>query len=431
MLRKIRVEELELGMHLHKLCGSWLNHPFWRVKFVLRDPSDLEKVRVSGVTECWIDTDKSAAVAPAPAVRGTPFVASAANDAFTDPLPVPAPVPLPRTPPPKAPSRVTIEEEAERAAALCRQSKQVVESLFNDVRLGRALDAEQCLPLVDEIASSVERNPGALVSLARLKTHDTYSYMHSVAVCALMVSLGRRLGQDEAATREAGLAGLLHDIGKAMMPLEVLNKPGALTGAEYAVMKTHPERGGELLVEGRGASPIAIDVCLHHHERPDGTGYPHKLGGPALSLHARMGAVCDVYDAITSDRPYKDGWDPAESIARMAEWSSNGQFDPAMFRAFTESVGIYPVGSLVRLQSGRLAVVVEQNAASVVAPRVRVFFSTRSRMPVPLELVDLSRSHCSDRILGRESNDEWSFPHLAELATGQQAARTGHRAAAR
>jgi HD-GYP domain-containing protein (c-di-GMP phosphodiesterase class II) len=428
VLKKIRVEELELGMHLHKLCGAWLSHPFWRVKFVLRDPADLERLRASGVTECWVDTDKS--VAAAPAVRGPPLVACASNDAVAEPPPAQAQLPQPGNAAPKAPRRVTIEEEAERAAALCRQSKDAVESLFAEVRMGRALDAERCLPLVDEIASSVERNPGALISLARLKTHDTYSYMHSVAVCALMVSLGRRLGQDEAATRQAGLAGLLHDIGKAMMPLDVLNKPGPLTGSEYAVMKTHPERGGELLVEGRGASPIAIDVCLHHHERPDGAGYPHGLGGLVLSLHARMAAICDVYDAITSDRPYKKGWDPAESIARMSEWSGKGQFDPGMFRAFTESVGIYPVGSLVRLRSGRLAVVVEQNAAAV-APRVRVFFSTRSRMPVPLELVDLSRPHCSDRILSRESNAEWGFQHLNEFVNGHESLRASPRSAAR
>ncbi|MCE9657893.1 MAG: HD-GYP domain-containing protein [Burkholderiales bacterium] len=412
MLRKVTVDQLALGMHLHALCGSWLSHPFWRTKFLLRDPADLAKIRASGVVECWIDTDKGNDVRPASVLPEPP---TAAAPALAAP---PAPSDTPARP---AVARVSIDEEAARAGALCRQSKQQVEALFGDARMGRALDAEQCLPLVDEIASSVERNPGALISLARLKTHDNYSYMHSVAVCALMVSLSRQLGHDEAAIRAAGLAGLLHDIGKAVMPLDLLNKPGSLTGSEYAVIKTHPERGAELLVEGRGATPIAIDVCLHHHERPDGTGYPHGLGAAALSLHARMGAVCDVYDAITSDRPYKAGWDPSESIARMSDWTARGQFDPAVFGAFIECVGIYPIGSLVRLQSGRLAVVVEQTAGSAMTPRVRVFFSTRSRMPVPLELLDLSQPRCNDRILKSESNEEWSFPHLAELAGGPPA----------
>jgi putative nucleotidyltransferase with HDIG domain len=259
----------------------------------------------------------------------------------------------------------------------------------------------------------VFRNPGALVSLARLKTHDDYSYMHSVAVCALMVALGRQLGLDADACRQAGQAGLLHDIGKALMPAEVLNKPGKLTDAEFDVMRTHPERGHALLLEGRGAGDVALDVCLHHHERIDGTGYPYRLAGAQISQLARMGAVCDVYDAITSTRPYKPGWDPAGSIARMASWQ--GHFDADIFAAFVKSLGIYPIGSLVRLESGRLAVVAEQSPGTLLAPVVQVFFSTKSRLPVPVERLDLAAPGQFDRIVGRESPKAWNFPHLETL----------------
>jgi HD-GYP domain-containing protein (c-di-GMP phosphodiesterase class II) len=252
------------------------------------------------------------------------------------------------------------------------------------------------------------------VSLARLKTADEYSYMHSVAVCALMVSLGRTLGLDEAQCREAGLAGLLHDMGKALMPIEVLNKPGKLTDEEFAIMRSHPERGHELLVEGGGAGAMALDVCLHHHERPDGRGYPHGLQGDALSLHARMGTVCDVYDAITSNRPYKAGWDPGESVARMATWK--GQFDGPVFAAFVRSVGIYPVGSLVRLASGRLAVVVDQHADALTTPIVKVLFSTQSKQPIAVETIDLARSH--DRIVCRESRSAWNLPNIEQVWAG-------------
>ena len=277
------------------------------------------------------------------------------------------------------------------------QSREAVSSLFAEARMGRALDTEKCLPLVDEIATSVWRNPGAIVSLARLKTHDDYTYMHSMAVCALMVSLGRQLGMDEASAREVGMAGMLHDMGKAAMPLEVLNKPGKLTDAEYEIMKTHPQHGYELLQEGKGVGEVALEVTLHHHERPDGRGYPHGLAGDALTRVARMGAVCDVYDAITSNRPYKAGWDPAESIAKMASWA--GQFDTEIFQAFVKSLGIYPIGSLVRMRSGRLGVVVEQSEGSLVAPKVKLFFSTKSNMPISIELVDLSSAGCSDAIV--------------------------------
>jgi HD-GYP domain-containing protein (c-di-GMP phosphodiesterase class II) len=407
MLRKIRVDQLRLGMQLHELCGSWLDHPFWKKRFVLRDEGDLVKLRNSGVVECVIDTSKGFDLDP--------------RERESQPADARAPAPAESAPTndtPTLPAQVTVEEEAARAAALCSRSKKAVESLFTDARLGKILSTDQCLSLVDDIATSMWRNPGALISLARLKSHDNYSYMHSVAVCALMVALGRRLGLDEAQCREAGMAGMMHDIGKAMMPIEVLNKPGTLSNDEYAVIMTHPERGRDLLVAAGDVGLIAIDVCAHHHERPDGRGYPEGLSGEALSLHARMGAVCDVYDAITSNRPYKDGWDPAESIARMSDWGLKGQFDPAVFQAFVESIGIYPTGSLVRLQSGRLAIVAEQNPASSLKPKVKVFFSTKSNMPMAPEILDLGRQGCSDRIVGRESNDKWKFPHLVEMVPG-------------
>ena len=417
MLRKIRVDQLRLGMQLHELCGSWLDHPFWKKRFVLKDESDLQKLRSSGVVECWIDTDKGIDV-------GAPVPVPA------EPRP-PAPLPAPssgRKPPdetPTLPAHVPVAEEAARAAALCSRSKKAIESLFGDARLGKVISTDQCLHLVDDIATSMHRNPGALISLARLKSHDNYSYMHSVAVCALMVALGRRLGLTENECREAGMAGMLHDIGKAVMPLEVLNKPGSLSNDEYAVIMTHPERGRELLAAAGDVSEMAIDVCFHHHERPDGRGYPEGLSGAQLSLHARMGSICDVYDAITSNRPYKDGWDPAESIARMSEWTGKGQFDPAVFQAFVESIGIYPTGSLVRLQSGRLAIIAEQNPAFALKPKVKVFFSTKSLMPMAPEIIDLARQGCVERIVGRESNDKWKFPHLDEMVPGYDELRAG------
>jgi HD-GYP domain-containing protein (c-di-GMP phosphodiesterase class II) len=401
MLKKISVSELRLGMHLHSFDAAWIEHPFWRTRFTLVDAADLSAIADSGVRECWIDAslgiDLATPAAPAVVPPNSGAVAPRA---------------------PRAAAKTTdLGSELDRAAALCRRSKDAVASMFNEARLGKAIDAEHCRPLVNDIAESVYRNPGALVSLARLKTADDYSYMHSVAVCALMVSLGRTLQLSEAQCKEAGLAGLLHDMGKALMPSEILNKPGKLSDEEFAVMRSHPERGHALLVEGGGASDAVLDVCLHHHEKVDGSGYPHKLAGNAIMLFARMGAVCDVYDAITSDRPYKAGWDPAESIARMASWQ--GHFDADVFSAFVKSMGIYPTGSLVRLASGRLAVVIEQNAQSLTTPVVKVFFSTKSNLPIEAQRLDLAKSN--DRISGRESRTDWNFPQIESLWGGDHA----------
>jgi putative nucleotidyltransferase with HDIG domain len=283
--------------------------------------------------------------------------------------------------------------------------------------MGGAIDPKSFVPVVNDIVNSVNRHGDALVSLSRLKQADQYTYMHSVAVCALMVSLGRQLGLDEEESRLAGMAGLMHDIGKAGTPLEILNKPGSLTESEFEVMRQHPAHGEKMLRESGFAEEAVLDVVRHHHERISGNGYPDKLPPERISRLARMGAVCDVYDAITSDRPYKGGWDPAEALARMASWK--GHFDEDMLRAFIRSLGIYPTGSLVRLASGRLAVVVEQNRGKITAPRVKVFFSTTSGTQLKPQLLDLAQSGCTDKILSREAREKWPFKHIEEIWRGE------------
>jgi putative nucleotidyltransferase with HDIG domain len=428
-LKKVRVDQLRLGMHLQELCGAWIDHPFWKTQFVLRDNADLVKLRDSDVRECWIDTSKGLDVAeqvvPAAAVAAVAAPDRRSADGAGEPAgspPPPAPAPAPQT--------VPFAQEVERAAALVQQSREAVVSLFNEARMGKALDTSGCADLVNEVTGSVWRNPGAMLSLARLKTHDDYTYMHSVAVCALMVALARQLGMDEAAAREAGMAGLLHDMGKAAMPLSVLSKPGKLTDAEFRVMRSHPECGHAMLLgrepevgEALGAiTEGVLDVALHHHEKVDGSGYPHGLKDGQISLLAKMGAVCDVYDAITSNRPYKAAWDPSESIGKMASWRK-GHFDELVFQAFVKSLGIYPVGALVRMKSDRLAVVVEQNEGAMTSPKVKVFFSTRAQLPVTVEVLDLSQPGCTDRIVSRESNSVWKFPHLDSLWAGPEVLR--------
>jgi putative nucleotidyltransferase with HDIG domain len=275
--------------------------------------------------------------------------------------------------------------------------------------------------LVDDINDSVTRNPGALISLARLKSVDDYTYMHSVAVCAMMVALARQLGMDEEQTRSAGLAGLLHDMGKVHVPLNILNKPGKLTTAEFTQIQSHPADGLRMLMGGANVDPVALDVCLHHHERIDGSGYPDRLKGDDISVFAKMAAVCDVYDAISSNRPYKSGWDPADSLHKMSEWAS-AHFDRGVFQAFVKSLGIYPVGSLVRLTSGRIGVVVEQHTKSLTKPVVKVFFSIKANIRIPAETVDLSSIDTTEKIAAREDPAKWHFPDLNELWSGSSVA---------
>ncbi len=404
MLKKISTQQLRVGMFIHEVCGSWMDHPFWRGSFKVSDARQI--AQLSGVSEVIIDISKGLDVEDA-RVEVVDDVEVGSDQDRAEPSPEADPEDAPSV------QQCSLQQEVQRAGRVIAQSRAAMRSMFQDVRMGKAVDTEHCLPLVQEISDSVERNPGAIISLARLKTSDDYTFMHSVAVCALMVSLARQLHLSPDECREAGLAGLVHDIGKAMMPLEVLNKPGALTAEEFAIMKSHPEEGHKLLVEGKGVGPTALDVCLHHHEKVNGKGYPHGLKGDEISLFAKMGAVCDVYDAITSNRPYKAGWDPADSITKMAAWSKEGHFDERIFQAFVKSIGIYPTGSLVKLQSGRLAVVVEQGTSSLLNPVVKVFFSTKANQPITPELLDLSKS--VDQIVSRESPSAWGFRNLDQL----------------
>ena len=404
MLKKITTDRLALGMHIKEFCGSWMDHPFWRGGFVVNDPKDLATIQASSITEVWIDCTKGI------------DVVERRQEAEAVPPPVPERRSLSEATAEVRPGAVaptSMAVELVQAARIFSESRQAVMSMFQEARMGNAVDATRAKAMVEDIADSVSRNAGALISLARLKNADDYTYMHSVAVCAMMVALARQLGLDTEQTRSAGLAGLMHDLGKAAMPLDVLNKPGKLTDAEFAVIKTHPVRGHQLLERSGEKNPIVLDVCLYHHEKIDGSGYPKGLKGDAISLFAKMGAVCDVYDAITSNRPYKSGWDPAESMRMMAEWK--GHFDPKVFQAFVKSLGIYPIGSLVRLSSGRLGVVVAQTGKSLTMPTVKVFYSTKSSLRIAPEVIDLSRPGVKEKIEQREDPAKWGFSDLNAL----------------
>jgi putative nucleotidyltransferase with HDIG domain len=297
------------------------------------------------------------------------------------------------------------------------KSRQAVTSMFEEARMGKAVDTHGAQRLVEEISDSVSRNPGALISLARLKTADDYTYMHSVAVCALMIALARQLALDEQQTRSAGIAGLLHDLGKAAMPMEVLNKPGKLTDAEFAIIKSHPEEGYRMLLSspagrrcgpGCGPAPPREDRRLGLPEASEGRrDQPFRQDGRGLRRLRRDHLEPALQGRLGPGRI-------AAQDGRVEQWS----FRPAVFQAFVKSIGIYPIGSLVLLNSGRLGVVTEQNEKSLLSPRIKTFFSTRSNSRIRPEVIDLSRPGCPHKIVSREDPAKWNFPDLHEIWSG-------------
>ena len=388
MLKKIRIEQLQTGMYVHALCGSWLSHDFWRTTFLVDKPEILQKLQASPVKEVWIDTSRG-------------------ND-----LPEEAPV-QPSAHNDNTAASSTLQHELQRAAAVCEEARDAVLGMFNEARMGHALDTQTASNVVSSITNSVDRHPDALISIARLKTADNYTYMHSVAVCGLMVALAKKMKFSPAQVQQAGMAGLLHDMGKAYSDQDILNKPGALTEEEFKHMQKHPVKGYLMLKEHIEDEAI-LDACLHHHERMDGKGYPHGLTAADLQTLARMTAICDVYDAITSDRPYKKGWAPGNALQRMAQWCPY-HLDKQIFDIFIQTIGLYPMGSLVRLESGLLGVVCAPSKESMSAPQVAAFYHIDSqRMLRPAKLLDLEKM-TDERIVSGEDPSKWPFKNLESL----------------
>lgn len=371
-------------MYLHAVEASWLDNPFWRSRFLITRESEIAALLQSGVATVVIDLERGAG----PGIEAGPAQPGSGPPASIAP----------------APPASTFAAERERAAAVIARTKEAMKNVFEDSRHGAVIQSEAVRAIADEIAGSVRAHPHALIGMVRLKSKDEYTYVHSVAVCALMVNLARQLGLDEALVRDMGLAGLLHDIGKMAVPDAILNKPGALDDVEFGVIRTHPRRGGHMLRLASDMPAIALDVCHHHHERIDGTGYPYGLKGDDISVAARMGTVCDVYDALTSNRPYKEGWSPAEAVSQMHGWT--GQFDPAILFAFFQSIAVFPAGMLVRMRTDHLAIVLP-NGRRASRPRVRIFYDIAGDALIrPRELV-LASVDASRDIAVEEAPADW------------------------
>lgn len=391
MIKKIPSANLQLGMFIHELDCDWLTHPFLRNQFKLVNDQQIQKIIETGIHHVYIDTDRGLDVPDAPTeeeVRENLQKEMIELATAQEPAIV----------------RVSREEEIQRARAIKGRAQQMVRNVMADARLGRAVEVELVDGMVENITESILRNSGAILGLLMIKNKDDYTFLHCVSVCALMVAFCRTLGIDQETTRQAGMGGLLHDTGKALVPDEVLNKPGKFTDEEYEIIKRHPGDGHAILLRSPEIGPIPLAITRHHHERMDGNGYPDKLPAGQIQQLVRMSSIVDVYDAITADRCYHRGIPATDALRKLHEWS-DFHFDPKLVQAFIRCVGIYPVASLVRLESGRLAVVTEQHESNLLLPKLKVIFNTKTGHPVSPYDVDLSRpmgAGGADRIVSHE-----------------------------
>jgi HD-GYP domain-containing protein (c-di-GMP phosphodiesterase class II) len=296
-------------------------------------------------------------------------------------------------------------ERAEIRRVLGKSVRQVRQA-FDSVTRGDPISLDRLSGAIDDLSVAMERNREMMIGVSRLKSKDEYTFAHSVAVGALMIGLGREIGLDEATVFELGLGGLVHDVGKMSIANRILNKPGPLTADEFAEMKRHPEIGHAMLLEDPAASPIALEVTLRHHERLNGSGYPDGLAGDAVSLYARIAGICDVFDALTSARVYKDAMPAHEAISLMAGWQ--GHFDRDLLVAFMRTIGCYPTGMLVRLTSHRLGIVLPPGRR-MGRPRARVFHCAATDTPLPPTDVVISLQGGEERVVSEEQPERWAI----------------------
>lgn len=391
MIKRIRSEQLKPGMFIHDLNCGWIDHPFVFNTFRVKDEATVQKIVAYGIRELYIDTSVGLDVADAPTQAEVDTeihqgIIRAAEGS---------------KPPPPAPLR----EEIVVARQIHSEANKVVHSIMSDVRLGKQIEVEKTEPVVERITDSIFRNKDALTSLSRIKQKDDYTFQHSVSVCALLVSFTHAMEYERSVIMEAGTGGLLHDIGKMKVPDGVLNKPGALTAPEFAVMQSHAALGREILKETPGVTETAIQITAQHHERFDGTGYPDKLKDDAISVFGQMAAIVDVYDALTSNRIYHKGMEPTAALKKLFEWGKF-HFNEELVRHFIRVIGIYPVGALVSLESGQLAVVVRQGEKSLLQPLVRIIFDLEKGFVTPR---DLDISSGNDHIVNHEMADKWGI----------------------
>jgi putative nucleotidyltransferase with HDIG domain len=271
--------------------------------------------------------------------------------------------------------RVETSAEAATFRSLYDDAVTVASQLWESAATEGRPDAGAARTMVESLAQAVAQNRTALLALTALKDYDNYTFTHMVNVSILTMGQARGLGIDGTPLRELGLAALMHDIGKVLTPNEILNKPEALTDREFDILKHHTIDGAEILRRTPDIPALAPIVAFEHHLRADGTGYPAGASRPQLNLGTVLCAIADVYDAMRSQRAYQEAF-PTDRILAVLQRNDGTQFDQHLVRRFTQLVGIYPPGNLVRLDTGDIAVVLKAHAPDPYRPRVRVLMST-------------------------------------------------------
>lgn len=378
MTRRIPLESLVPGMYVRSFDLSWFKHPFVTSRLgLIHSKALIEHLRGLGVHFVEIDPEKGLDLAR----EETPTRAQSPSVPEAEPAPPPEPEPAPRPAPepvrpaikilpdPVSPPPPGSPETARFAQKLFIHAIDQTKRLLADVSHDRQLDSVQVRGLVGQLMTTVEHNEDVVQYLMRLKAYDEYTYTHGISLSALSLLLGKHLGLSAEERELMGLAGLVHDVGKCMLPLEILNKPGKLTAEEFATIKSHPLMGYEYIKRQGGIVADACRAALEHHERLDGTGYPNGLSGAQIQPMSSMLAIVDVYDALTSNRCYHTGMSPHAALKLLYQ-DRDKHFPADILERFIKCMGVYPAWSSVQLKNGLYGVVTPRKPDNPLFPEV-------------------------------------------------------------
>ncbi|MCG6552733.1 MAG: HD-GYP domain-containing protein [Candidatus Magnetominusculus sp. LBB02] len=394
MVKRVQVSQLKPGMFICDLNCSWVEHDFILSKFKITSEKEIQKIRDLGVVEVSIDTTKGLDLQSAPSEDKARKEAETKFIKKADDLDEPS-------------REIPLSKEMDKAKIVRNAAKQTIKNVLADVRIGKQIDMNQVGQIVPQMTDSIFRNKDALIGLSRIKSVDEYLFFHSVSACVLMISLGHALGISRDIIDQIGTGALLHDIGKVKVNQTILNKPGRLTDDEFTQIKDHVVLGYEILKQIPNIPEVALVVTHQHHERYDGTGYPNKLKGDGLSIYGQMASIIDVYDALTSDRCYHKGMQSTDALRKIFEWS-NANFNPEIVQHFIRCVGVYPIGTLVRLDNNRLAVVIESGKEALTKPKVRIIFNLKAKAFEKTEDIDLAKPNVRINIVSWEDPSKYA-----------------------
>ncbi|WP_286263007.1 HD-GYP domain-containing protein [Thalassotalea atypica] len=292
----------------------------------------------------------------------------------------------------KQSKNTTIKLELTKAKKIFKESKSIQRQLFSDVLNGKDINLTSVKEITNRATDAIFKNQDALACILNIRIKDEYLLEHSVSVSILMTIFAKHLGIERQIIEQLSIGAFLHDVGKIMIPNQILNKPSRLTEEEFVTMKTHTNHSIKILNNTPNISELSLEVAALHHEKLNGRGYPYGLKSKDISLYGRMIAVCDIFDALTADRCYKDGYPHIKAFNILRKLAQDGELDNELVDKFIHCMGVYPVGSLVELKSHRLAIVEERNSKEPIKPKVRAFYNVNTRHYTMTEDIDLAKT---------------------------------------